>query len=47
MFHSLDGVGLEEEILWKIARLEESLQSPTTVFHKVYESDGIAVRFAG
>ena len=37
----------EEEILWNIDGLKESLQSPETNFRKVCTSDGILLGFAG
>ena len=47
MFPSSNSMTSEEEILWKINGLKESLQSPEVIFRKVCKSDGTAVGFAG
>ena len=47
MFPSSNPTTSEEEILWKIDGLEESLQSPEIIFRKVCKGDGSAVGFAG
>ena len=46
MFASSNPTTSEEEILWKIDGLKESLQSPEIIFRKVCKGGGSAVGFA-
>ena len=48
MFPSPNPMMAEEEISWRIYRLEDSLCNPQSIFRKICKSDdGIAVGFAG
>ena len=46
MFPSSNPTTSEEEILWKIDGLKESLQSPKIIFRKVCKGDELAIGFA-
>ena len=47
MFTSQNCVMSEEEILWKIDGLEESLQDPKRIFRKICKGDGTAISLLG
>ena len=47
MFPSPNPIISEEEISWRIHRLESSLRNPQSIFRKICRSDGIVVGFAG
>ena len=47
MFPSPNPIISEEEISWRIHRLEKSLRNSQLIFRKICKSDGIGVGFAG